>query len=112
DNEGEQRSTCSSADERGWERRIPPDAECGTGNSCDGSRDENAQEPSVQNRAVDRLERAHERVIIYTSESGNDGAGEYEESSCEQPIGDRKSTRLNSSHVSISYAVFCLNKKK
>src|SRR5699024_12541841 len=25
-------------------------------------------------------------------------------------IGDRKSTRLNSSHVSISYAVFCLKK--
>src|SRR5438067_11207755 len=27
------------------------------------------------------------------------------------PCGDRKSTRLNSSHVSISYAVFCLKKK-
>src|SRR5437868_8983786 len=27
------------------------------------------------------------------------------------PGGDRKSTRLNSSHVSISYAVFCLKKK-
>src|SRR5699024_11392362 len=26
-------------------------------------------------------------------------------------LGDRKSTRLNSSHVSISYAVFCLIKK-
>src|SRR5690625_5918559 len=26
--------------------------------------------------------------------------------------GDRKSTRLNSSHVAISYAVFCLQKKK
>src|SRR5699024_11524247 len=26
------------------------------------------------------------------------------------PAGDRKSTRLNSSHVSISYAVFCLKK--
>src|SRR5699024_12302076 len=26
-------------------------------------------------------------------------------------IADRKSTRLNSSHVSISYAVFCLKKK-
>src|SRR3989442_9523289 len=31
-----------------------------------------------------------------------------------RPIGvrDRKSTRLNSSHVRISYAVFCLKKKK
>src|SRR5437868_11038006 len=30
----------------------------------------------------------------------------------ECPCSDRKSTRLNSSHVSISYAVFCLKKKK
>src|SRR6266700_6934039 len=28
------------------------------------------------------------------------------------PTADRKSTRLNSSHVKISYAVFCLKKKK
>src|SRR2546428_4827912 len=28
------------------------------------------------------------------------------------PSGDRKSTRLNSSHDQISYAVFCLKKKK
>src|SRR2546427_13279394 len=28
------------------------------------------------------------------------------------PGGDRKSTRLNSSHSQISYAVFCLKKKK
>src|SRR5690349_24014041 len=34
--------------------------------------------------------------------SGNDTRGD----------GDRKSTRLNSSHVEISYAVFCLKKKK
>src|SRR3712207_7818725 len=27
-------------------------------------------------------------------------------------LGDRKSTRLNSSHANISYAVFCLKKKK
>src|SRR5256885_11832658 len=35
---------------------------------------------------------------------------------CERPRGgrerDRKSTRLNSSHLVISYAVFCLKKKK
>src|SRR6266540_6378320 len=28
------------------------------------------------------------------------------------PEADRKSTRLNSSHITISYAVFCLKKKK
>src|SRR5437870_7480893 len=31
---------------------------------------------------------------------------------CESGCPDRKSTRLNSSHVAISYAVFCLKKKK
>src|SRR3712207_3131463 len=32
---------------------------------------------------------------------------------CSLPVGqDRKSTRLNSSHANISYAVFCLKKKK
>src|SRR5437870_10733743 len=36
---------------------------------------------------------------------GKDGAVEAVEK-------DRKSTRLNSSHVAISYAVFCLKKKK
>src|SRR3712207_8117750 len=29
-----------------------------------------------------------------------------------ESAGDRKSTRLNSSHANISYAVFCLKKKK
>src|SRR5690606_41030152 len=34
-----------------------------------------------------------------------------ERNSCDQKVTqDRKSTRLNSSHVKISYAVFCLNK--
>src|SRR2546422_7957315 len=31
---------------------------------------------------------------------------------CARPESDRKSTRLNSSHGYISYAVFCLKKKK
>src|SRR3989475_6185492 len=31
---------------------------------------------------------------------------------CRQEYTDRKSTRLNSSHSQISYAVFCLKKKK
>src|SRR3712207_6963739 len=30
----------------------------------------------------------------------------------QQELADRKSTRLNSSHANISYAVFCLKKKK
>src|SRR5947209_13553993 len=31
---------------------------------------------------------------------------------CQGTVQDRKSTRLNSSHANISYAVFCLKKKK
>src|SRR5690606_41824123 len=41
----------------------------------------------------------HHNVLIYTKIP-------------EHRISDRKSTRLNSSHVKISYAVFCLKKKK
>src|SRR5437660_2368300 len=63
----------------------------------------------------------HDALPIY------DGAGDFHEGlvadlqALEQPARllqlraharDRKSTRLNSSHVAISYAVFCLKKKK
>src|SRR3712207_7157982 len=34
------------------------------------------------------------------------------ERGCDAACRDRKSTRLNSSHANISYAVFCLKKKK
>src|SRR3712207_7662935 len=40
------------------------------------------------------------------------GLGEYAYRRLSEIEGDRKSTRLNSSHANISYAVFCLKKKK
>src|SRR2546422_3163624 len=40
------------------------------------------------------------------------GAGDHERVVLELDRADRKSTRLNSSHGYISYAVFCLKKKK
>src|SRR5205814_4416575 len=40
------------------------------------------------------------------------GDGERVEPQCSRFPRDRKSTRLNSSHLGISYAVFCLKKKK
>src|SRR6266498_511864 len=46
----------------------------------------------------------------YPRAGGRAGASWRED--CERPLQDRKSTRLNSSHVRISYAVFCLKKKK
>src|SRR5207245_11477738 len=47
--------------------------------------------------------------------SGEFGRTPYAENREKEKVGrdqDRKSTRLNSSHGSISYAVFCLKKKK
>src|SRR6266700_6055658 len=41
-----------------------------------------------------------------------DGLFRLADPQCRAHVRDRKSTRLNSSHVKISYAVFCLNKKK
>src|SRR3712207_8141350 len=38
--------------------------------------------------------------------------GRADEDAVVEPLRDRKSTRLNSSHANISYAVFCLTKKK
>src|SRR5437660_10458230 len=49
----------------------------------------------------------------HTKESRGRGQGERGDSgnTDEERARDRKSTRLNSSHVAISYAVFCLKKK-
>src|SRR5690625_6942724 len=48
----------------------------------------------------------------WTPQSCIDDAVTLLEGVCEGQYEDRKSTRLNSSHVAISYAVFCLKKKK
>src|SRR5258708_14331007 len=53
-------------------------------------------------------------VVAHVSEHGDgDGLAERERICVVvAPVKDRKSTRLNSSHQIISYAVFCLKKKK
>src|SRR5688572_32244289 len=58
-------------------------------------------------------ERVHEGASPSSSEPATYGShsGVYETISVRVPE-DRKSTRLNSSHSQISYAVFCLKKKK
>src|SRR5438067_2792617 len=52
-------------------------------------------------------------VLVLTGEGAAWSAGmDLKEYFRNTEAQDRKSTRLNSSHVSISYAVFCLKKKK
>src|SRR5262245_64799070 len=50
------------------------------------------------------------KIIVACDESELAGLKKYREQA--EINGDRKSTRLNSSHLGISYAVFCLKKKK
>src|SRR5205085_10990746 len=56
-------------------------------------------------------------LCLYEDEAGLTWADTFEPEQITAPPGsnvsaDRKSTRLNSSHSQISYAVFCLKKKK
>src|SRR3712207_8657459 len=51
-------------------------------------------------------------VEVTGFELGADDAVRWVETNRGAIEGDRKSTRLNSSHANISYAVFCLKKKK
>src|SRR2546426_5705436 len=56
-----------------------------------------------------RSEAAEETGPIGREQQRRKDSGHEEDESVQQ---DRKSTRLNSSHLVISYAVFCLKKKK
>src|SRR5437588_1740664 len=64
----------------------------------------------IDSDIAELLRRARTPVVLAANKAdGRDSEGlaaEYDRSS-----GDRKSTRLNSSHTVISYAVFCLKKK-
>src|SRR2546427_2236714 len=50
--------------------------------------------------------------VVTARQQGRSVAANAGFSSGDQTVIDRKSTRLNSSHSQISYAVFCLKKKK
>src|SRR5947209_16327656 len=56
---------------------------------------------------------AHARLSALAGPAGSRGGGlSLRRGGRALPRLDRKSTRLNSSHANISYAVFCLKKKK
>src|SRR3712207_7473317 len=67
------------------------------------------REPGVVGQLVGHGEPRHAGVLRET-ENVVDRA--HQEVEGHGLTGDRKSTRLNSSHANISYAVFCLKKKK
>src|SRR3712207_9056506 len=64
--------------------------------------------PAALEESVDRLLRREARRLVQRAVRELPPRGEQV---LQQGL-DRKSTRLNSSHANISYAVFCLKKKK
>src|SRR2546430_10794616 len=72
----------------------------------------------VQEAYDDLLHRTLSRIscdlgrLIYLASTRDYNTGNYYHEGLATRFRDRKSTRLNSSHSQISYAVFCLKKKK
>src|SRR3712207_8120624 len=63
---------------------------------------------SLRQRRLLLRRRGHDALLLYTVTIG---ARSTSPRSVKPTTSDRKSTRLNSSHANISYAVFCLKKK-
>src|SRR2546426_6530796 len=76
------------------------------GESCSMLR---VREGSSRQTGTRRAVRTAPRTTRAATTSRNERGGSR---SSHGPTADRKSTRLNSSHLVISYAVFCLKKKK
>src|SRR5688572_32564797 len=62
---------------------------------------------SGSQEAVEEMALGNEALSFEVEEAMGTGTGNVDR----QGVADRKSTRLNSSHSQISYAVFCLKKK-
>src|SRR5690625_2628736 len=63
-------------------------------------------------RTVDQLVQGNYQARVRHPATGSIGALSTKINALARNLSDRKSTRLDSSHVAISYAVFCLKKKK
>src|SRR6266498_5794295 len=100
----------------GARRRSPAESRCRGRCAADAERQ---PRPDAKPELGGSLERAGAGDLAECPEAGDAGelAGPISqliaaESALRGRLRDRKSTRLNSSHVRISYAVFCLKKKK
>src|SRR5256885_12787218 len=86
-------------------------------NHC-GGRDYDARQSAARTSGIFCAWRGH-ALLLSADRPRSTGADEYDGRSIPArtapgtsfPMTDRKSTRLNSSHLVISYAVFCLKKK-
>src|SRR3712207_7111337 len=58
-----------------------------------------------------RVELVEAHRVAGAAVCGQRADAQADDADAQRPTGDRKSTRLNSSHANISYAVFCLKKK-
>src|SRR3712207_8556358 len=68
------------------------------------------RDPATERRELERLREVAERQAVLAELRLERGA-ERARLDARRAREDRKSTRLNSSHANISYAVFCLKKK-
>src|SRR5258708_30739387 len=75
-------------------------------------RSEFARKLGTSQSAVNRIEHGHQNLSLETLGRISDVLNKSLISISGGSVKDRKSTRLNSSHQIISYAVFCLKKKK
>src|SRR5437660_5855162 len=91
-------SACVTSDEDSFELHVQDTLEAGAG-LCD--------EAAVRTIIMEGPERVRELVEIGLHFDDREVGG-HREPDLGREGGDRKSTRLNSSHVAISYAVFCL----
>src|SRR5690606_41394103 len=91
---------------------VPEHVEAGTGRGQVGDQ---LDQPGVVDVAAGRLPQVRDEALGDVLPRGQQRALVRVEEQIAQLVAsgdqDRKSTRLNSSHVKISYAVFCLKKK-
>src|SRR5690606_39603253 len=76
----------------------------------DGLAGRHAEGGAVHQLAVDQDVAVHDGLAGLEDGAGEAGAQDERVQAHLQQLEDRKSTRLNSSHVKNSYAVFCLKK--
>src|SRR5690625_6337346 len=85
----------------------------GCSKTHDGSHLEGEGKEAEGNGVFEKLETTFDaRLGVYALDTGTNETVTYRSEERFAYASDRKSTRLNSSHVAISYAVFCLKKKR